>query len=51
MRRYSQPKAGTDDKQTLKDLDNNDKEMYLKINEMIYAMKKVYRGNVHNEWQ
>lgn len=51
MKRYTQPKAGTDDKQVQKDIDYDKINPKIRIGNTIASMPKIYRGNTNNEWQ
>lgn len=51
MKRYSQPKAGTIEKDVKKDLDNQKKPAYIKRFDAISYYSSLYRGNLDNEWQ
>ena len=52
MKRYSQPKAGTNDYQVQRDLDNQNKSKDLKAFEIMRSLQKTYRGDLTNrEWQ
>jgi len=51
MKRYSQPKAGTSDKQTNYDRAKQNEPKDVKIYGMLQYLQKWYKGDLKNEWQ
>ena len=51
MKRYSQPRTGTDDKIVKKDMFYNKINMKTRAGNTIDYLSNMYKGETNNEWQ
>lgn len=51
MKRYSQPKAGTNDKTVKKDIAYHDINRGTKAGNVLESLQHIYKGEIKLEWQ
>lgn len=51
MKRYTQPKAGTNDKVVKKDMDYNAINPKTRMGNLIESLQYIYKGRIDNDWQ
>lgn len=51
MKRYTQPKAGTNDKVVRKDMDYNAINPKTRMGNLIESLQYIYKGKIDHEWQ
>lgn len=51
MKRYSQPKTGTDDKIVKKDIDYSKINPKTRFGNTLQYYQSLYKGDINNEWQ
>lgn len=51
MKRYTQPKAGTNDKVVKKDIAYNNIHPKTRMANLLESLQHMYKGEIKNEWQ